>query len=231
VGNSGWSYTVAANASVWQRYPELISSVTGAGGSSGGIGLPGHTDPVPTTSTRYSRLLAQTLDFSLASPLRRLWKGASLTTTLHATAFNQSLGRRGMAPGLNVGFEQSLRKYGSVQLNYSYDQSGGVFADADLTNVVSASVFLTPMHRLSASASVTKSLSDHSFYGSTGLDYAIASKWRIGLFGDYSTFDNTVDKYFDYGWTLGRTVGQRELTLNWSHLRNRIYFEIGGFRL
>ena len=230
VGGSGWTYTLAVNAAMWQRYPELISTA-GGGSSGGGVGLPGRPRAGTTTLTsRYRRVTSQTIDLSLQAPQYRLWSGAAINATVRATAFNQSLGRRGASPGLTLNFGQNLGRVGSLQLDYTYDKSGGLFAGSNLTHLVSGSLSLQPMRKLAFNAYATQSLSDRSLYGAASFDYQIAPKWRAGLFGDYSSFDGS-DSFLDYGWTLGRTIGQRELTLNYSRLRNRVYFELGGFRL
>jgi hypothetical protein len=225
LGKSGWFMTVSGNMTAMNRY-NIGSIVTSGGG--GGVGLPGR----PTGSTlveQYRSVFGQTLDISLQGPERRLWKGASLHTTLRATAFNNSLGRRGVAPGWTFGLNQNFGRLASMQLSYSYDKSGGIFAGTDVAHFLNGSLLLNPMKKVSINAFATKSLTDSSLYSAASLDYAFAPKWRAGLFTDYSTFGDTED-YLDYGWTVGRMVGQREISVNWSAVRNRIYFELGGFR-
>ena len=232
LGNSDWTYTLSASAAMWQRYPELVAVNGGSGSSSGGgVGLPGRPRPGSTTfAPRYRRVTSQTLDLSLQGPQYKLWSGAVIGATVRATAFNQSLGRRGASPGLTLDFGQRLGRIGSLQLGYTYDKSGGLFTGSNLTHLVSGSVSLVPLRKLAFNAYATQSLSDRSLYGFASFDYQIAPKWRAGLFGDLSRFAGA-ESFLDYGWTLGRTIGQREITMNYSRLRNRIYFELGGFRL
>ena len=224
IGRSGWTMTTTANVTAWNRYPETRLS---NGGNGGGIGLPGQGSSQLTQ--RYRAVVGQTLDLSMQSPNRPLWKGANMQATLRATAFNNSLGRRGVAPGITLGVQQKLGRIGSMQLDYTYDKSGGVYAGANLTHFVSTAVQLNPTSKISAGLFATKSLADRSLYSSASLDYMIAPKWRVGLLADYSQFSDAED-FLDYGWSIGRMIGQREVSVNWSRVRNRIYFELGGFR-
>jgi hypothetical protein len=226
LGHSGWYMTLAANLKAWNRYP--LSSTVGGGGG-GGIGLPGRPGGGTQLIEKYRPVFGQTLDLSLQGPQRKLWKGANLQTTLNATAFNDSLGRRGVAPGWTFGFNQNLGRYASMNLSYVYDKSSGITTGTGLSHFLSGSMFINPTSKVSANLFATKSLTDRSLYGSAGINYNFSSKWRAGLFTDYSTFPDVEDT-LDYGWSLGRMVGQREISVNWSAVRNRIYFELGGFR-
>lgn len=231
IGKSGWSYTLSANAAAWQRYPELVAVTTNVS-TGGGVGLPGQTRPETTLAYRYRRAISQTVDLSLQAPVARLWRGATLNTTMRATAYNQSVGRRGLAPGLTLGFAQNFGRMGSMQLDYNYDKSGGLFTSANLTHSISGSLLFTPTRKIGANLFVTKSLSDRYVYASASMDYLIMKKWRIGLFSDYSSFDDSEGAdFFDFGWTIGRMIGRREMTVNWSQQRKKIYFELGGFGL
>jgi len=180
-----------------------------------------------------STLIGQTLLSTLQSPSARLWRGASLSGSVLASAFNYSNGRRGLSPGLNMNFQQALGRVGGLQMNYNFDRGGlssvgGLYGSAG-SNFASASLFLNLAQRLSANAYFTRSFSDGGTYGAATLDFYPIPRWRMGLFSDYSRFDN-IAAYLDYGLSLGRQVGQREVSLNWSRNRSRVYLELGGAR-
>ncbi len=187
---------------------------------------------VATASTyKASTLLGQTLLTSLQSPQKRLWKGASLSGNVLASAFNYSDGRRGLAPGLILNFQQNLGRLGGLQIDYNFDRGGlssiGGLYGSSSTNFASANVYLNLGQRINANAYFTRSFSDGGTYGAATLDFFPFPKWRLGLFSDYSRFD-AIAAYLDYGLSLGRQVGQREVSLNWSRNRGRVYLELGG---
>jgi hypothetical protein len=229
LGRSGWMMTMSANITGWNRYAQ--SSYVSTGG--GGIGLPGRPRPGSQLVQTYRPAFGQTLDLSLQGPQKRLWKGATLDATLRATAFNHSINGRGAAPGWTVGFNQQIGQLASARIDYSYDKSGGLFngfnGRGNVSHFVSGSLSVTPTDKVALAMFATKSLSDRSLYGTATLDYAFAPKWRAGLFSDYSRFAGE-EPLLDYGVSLGRTIGQREVSLNWDRVRGRFYFELGGFR-
>ncbi|MBV9468715.1 MAG: hypothetical protein JOZ57_05675, partial [Abitibacteriaceae bacterium] len=136
-------------------------------------------------------------------------------------------GRRGVAPGLSLGLQQRLGRAASLQLNYDYQRGGTNFFGADLTNLLTGSFSFNLKQKFAGTTLISKSLSDGALYGLSSLDYYVSPMWRVGLFSDYVHFANTGD-FLNYGWSIGRALGQREVTLNWDHDRNRIYFEFGG---
>lgn len=235
LGHTGWTMTMGANFTAWNHYAQRSYTSVSTGGSGGGIGLPGR--PRPGTGTqlveKYRPAFGQTLDISLQGPQRRLWKGATLDTTLRMAAFNHSINGRGVAPGWTLGFNQQVGRTTSLRLDYTYDRSGSLFTGinggSNASHFVSGSLSIVPTDKIAFSAFATHSLSDRSLYGSASLDYAFAPKWRAGLFSDYSSFTGE-DSLLDYGWSIGRTIGQREISINWSQSRERVYFELGGFR-
>lgn len=227
LGKTDWVYTLSGNVTAWRRYTEYFEIGGTTTGSGGGIGLPGHTRPGSTIIARTGPLYSQTASAVLQSPTFKLWRGANIQGNLSATAYNYSNNKRGFSPGLTLGLQQKLGNTGSFQVDYSYDRGGlGLFGNS-YTNFVSSSLNLNLGKRISSSTSLTRSFSDDSLYAVTALDYYLSTKWRVGLFSDYSSFGDT-DSYLNYGWSLGRQIGQRELTLNWDHQRNRVYFQLGN---
>ncbi|HVF10762.1 MAG TPA: Ig-like domain-containing protein [Abditibacteriaceae bacterium] len=220
IGRSGWVYYVAGSIVARRRYIDYRSS-----GSGGGIGLPGRGgrpgDP------RIYPLLGQTLNATLQAPTYRIWKGASVQGSMFATAFNYSNDRRGVAPGVNLGLTQKLGRVASFQLDYSYDKGGGSLYGDNFSHYLSGTFLLNLGEKISASAYLTKSLADNATYGFAGLDYFFARKWRAGLIADYSRFSGT-DPFLNFGWSIGRMIGQRELSLNWDRARGNVYFEFGN---
>jgi archaellum component FlaG (FlaF/FlaG flagellin family) len=226
---------------------------TGTGRPGGGTGRPGGgrsniietammasrhtrmnsaTATIPGYTTRTSPLLGQTLLATFSSPNYKLWRGASLNGSLLGNLYNYSDGRRGFSPGLTLGLRQDLGRLASLQLDYNYDKGSisaltSSLSNASYTHFISGSLSMNLSSRLAGNAYFTRSLSDRSFYGVMGLDYYFMKKWRAGLFSDYSSFDG-LDTYLNYGLSIGRQIGQRELTVNWSRDRNRIFFELGG---
>lgn len=178
-----------------------------------------------------STLVGQTLLSTLQSPSTRLWKGATLSGSVLASAFNYSNGRRGIAPGLTLAFQQSLGRAGGLQIDYSFDKGGlssiGGLYGSSYSNFASANLFLNLGKRATANAYFTRSFSDGAMYGAATLDLYPAQKWRLGLFSDYSRFAD-IEAYLDYGLSLGRQIGQREVSLNWSRNRGKVYLELGG---
>lgn len=221
---------------------------TGGGRPGGGIGLPGRGRPrsaidsamqmaVIGTNPRTDRyvertrpMIGQTLLANLQAPTRQLWKGASLQTSVLATAFNYSDNRRGVAPGLVLGLHQELGRVGSLQLDYNYDKGSlgllNTLTNSDYTHFLSGSMVLNLGAKVAANTYFTKSLADGSLYGAAGLDFYPSNRWRMGLFSDYSSFDN-ID-FLNYGLSIGRQIGQREISLNWSRDRNKFFFELGN---
>ncbi|MDF2439361.1 MAG: hypothetical protein JWN98_345 [Abditibacteriota bacterium] len=221
---------------------------TGGGGTGGGIGLPGRggsrsaietamqmavmgrTAGATGTVQRTRPMIGQTLLATLQAPTRNLWKGASVQSSLLASAFNYSDGRRGVAPGLMLGFRQELGRSASLQLDYNYDKGSLGFlnsiSNGNYTHFMSGSLLMNLGSKVSGNAYFTKSLADGSLYGAVGLDFYPSDRWRMGLFSDYSSFD--AFNFLNYGLTIGRQIGQREISLNWSRDRNKFFFELGN---
>jgi hypothetical protein len=184
-----------------------------------------------TVTRSTQNLLGQTLLATLQSPTARLWKGASLSGTVLASGYNYSNGRRGLSPGLSVAFQQSLGRAGGLQIDYSFDRGGlstfsGLYSGS-YSNYVTGNLFLNLGQKASANAYFTRSLSDGGTYGAATLDFYPKEKWRLGLFSDYSRFAD-IEAYLDYGLSIGRQVGQREVSINYSRNRGKIYLELGG---
>ncbi len=224
LGKSGFNYTVSANLLA-------ISSVGTARfvpDAGGGIGIPGQGGGQFVND--FKPLYGQTISASLRAPLYQPWRGAQFTGNLLTTAFNYSDGRRGIAPGITLGYAQQLGGRANLRLDYTYDRSAfGLYGSGgNFTNYISASLDARLTNNLGFSTFLSQSLNDQSLYGSSDLNYRFGSKWRAGLFADYSSFG--FDRSFNYGWTLGRAVGPRELTINYDAVRDRIYFQIGSAR-
>ena len=224
LGKSGLSYTISANLLAISR----VGTTRFVSGTGGGVGIPGQGGD--QFVTEYNPLYGQTLTAALQAPLYRPWRGAQFTGNLLTTAYNYSNGRRGVAPGVTLGYAQSLGNRANVRLDYTYDRSSiGLYgAGGNFTNYISASLDARVTNKLGFSTFLSQSLNDQSLYGNSDLTYRISSKWRAGLFADYSRFG--FDNSFNYGWTLGRSVGPRELTINYDAVRSKIYFQIGSAR-
>ena len=225
LGNTGLSYTVSANLLAISR----VGTTRFVTEDGGGIGAPGES--TTRSITEFNPLYGQTLTAAVRAPLYEPWSGAQLTGNLLTTAFNYSDGRRGVAPGITLGYAQRIGSRASLRLDYTYDRSSiGLYgtAGANFTNYASASFDAQLNDKLGFSTFVSRSFNDGSLYGSTDVNYRISSKWRAGLFADYSTF--AFANAFNYGWSLGRAVGPRELSLNYDAVRDRIYFSIGSAR-
>ena len=273
LGNSKWSYNVAANVIALRNFSRLTPSdpttptfptdPTNPGGiptrPGGGIGLPTRprsnslrvamnqslalsrylTREVPDSAapSRTNMIFGQTLLTTLQSPSARLWKGASLQGSLLANVYNYSNNRRGASPGLTVGVQQTFGRVGALQLNYNYDRGGYNLISSAVngryqnlgTNFLSGSMYLNFGQSVASNFFFTKSLTDGGLYGAGTLDFYPTQRWRLGLFSDYASFAD-IESYLDYGLAVGRAVGQREISLNWSKTRGRIYLELGGAR-
>ena len=227
LGKSGLTYTVSANLLAISRVG-TTRFVTGT--ADGGIGAPG--EGTTQQITEYNPLYGQTLTASVRAPLYAPWSGAQLTGNLLTTAYNYSDGRRGVAPGVTLGYAQRIGNRASLRLDYTYDRASiglyGSTSNANFTHYASASLDAQLNDKLGLSTFVSRSFNDGSLYGSTDINYRISSKWRAGLFADYSTF--AFDNTFNYGWSLGRAIGPRELTVNYDAVRRKIYFQIGSSR-
>ncbi len=224
LGKSGFTYTVSANLLAISR----VGTSRFVPDAGGGIGIPGQGGGQVATDSH--PLYSQTLSASLRAPLYQPWRGAQFTGNLLTTAYNYSDGRRGFAPGITLGYAQQLGKRANMRLDYTYDRSSfGLYGNGgNFTNYVSASLDARLTNKLGFSTFLSQSLTDQSLYGSTDVNYRISSKWRAGLFADYSSFG--FDGSFNYGWTLGRAVGPRELTINYDAVRAKVYFQIGSAR-
>jgi len=235
VGNSRWFYTMTANLTALRRFTELIADggAGGPGGSGGGIGLPGETrDGVTTIASRTRPLYGQTFSVILQAPQYKLWKGGRLQANLQGNAYNYSNGQRGLAPGLTVGMQQDIGRVGALRVDYNYDKGlvsplGGSYYGRS-SHFLSGQLALNLGSKIAGNALLSRSLSDGSLYGLTSLNYYFAPKWRAELFSDYSRFAGA-NEFLDYGVRIGRLVGVREVSVNWSRERNRIYFEWGNF--
>lgn len=229
IGRTGLTYTVSANLLAISRVPSQ-RTIPGTG-LGGGIGIPGQGNGARIV-TDYNSLLGQTLTASLQAPLYSPWSGAQFTGSLLTTAYNYSNGNRGVAPGLTLGYAQRLGKIAGLRLDYTYDRSAiglyGATGNA-FTNYVSASLDVQLSPKIGFSTFASKSLTDQSLYGNADLSFRISPKWRAGLFADYSSF--AFDSSFNYGWSLARAVGPRELSINYDAVRSRIYLQIGNARL
>jgi hypothetical protein len=226
VGKTGWSYTLGANALAVKR--GVLTTETVGGG--GGVGLPGQNGG-PRTITKARALIGQTLTASLRSPVYSPWRGSSFNVNLLSTGFNYSNGRRGFAPGVNLGFGQQLGR-AEMRIDYTYDRSNlglyGLTTDS-FTNYLSGSLSAQLTSKIGISTFLSQSMNDDSMYGSADLNYYFAPKWRTGLFADYSNFAET-DSFFNYGFSIGRAVGNREVSVNYDTNRGRIYLELGNSR-
>lgn len=231
LGKTGWQYTVSANLLGVSRVayldPGTVGGIGGGGIGGGGIGLPGQTG----ARTRFRGLVGQTLNASFSSPAYSPWRGSTLTANLLATAFNNSDGRRGLAPGVNLAFNQAVGKDGSLSLAYTYDRSSiGLYGatGTSFTHYLTGALNANLTSKIALSAFASRSLSDKSLYGSAGADYLFAPKWRLGFFLDYANFSNGLASSLNTGWSLGRTVGNRELSVNFDSTRRKLYFQYGG---
>ena len=226
LGKTGLTYTVSANLLAISR----VGTTRFVPGTGGGINIPGQG--AGQTITDYNPLYGQTLTASVRTPLYEPWSGSQLTANLLTTAFNYSDGRRGVAPGVTLGFAQRIGSRANLRLDYSYDRSSlGLYSSNTLgnfTNYASASFDAQVSSKLGFSTFLSRSFSDGALYGSTDINYRFSSKWRAGLFADYSSF--ALDSSFNYGWSLGRAVGPRELTINYDAVRAKVYFQIGNAR-
>jgi hypothetical protein len=225
VGKTGWSYTMSANALAVKR--GITNTLTVGGG--GGVNIPGGTPGRTITTTR--PLFGQTLTASMQSPVYSPWRGSAFTANLLSTAFNYSNGRRGLAPGITMGLSQSLGK-ADLRVDYTYDRSNlGLYGltSESFTNYVSATVAAQLTKKVGFSSFLSQSLNDGSLYGSADLSYYVNKQWRTGVFTDYSNFSN-LDSLFNYGWSIGRSIGAREISINYDANRGRVYLELGNSR-
>ncbi len=149
LGNSGWSSTVTATlVGVQKFYPVLANG---------------------QTSLQSRALIGQTVSANLMGPTYKLWKGGSLDASMSATAFNYNTGKRGISPGLNLGFQQFLGKKAMVRLDYTYDKgnttpySNGFFTNS--TNFLNASAQVNLGSKIYTSFLLSHSLSDGSQFG------------------------------------------------------------------
>lgn len=224
LGRSGWSYNLSANALGVQRITRTYTTESGGGG----VGVPGQGGTKTYTVTR--PLFGQTVTASLQSPLLSPWRGAGFSANLLSTAFNYSDGRRGFAPGVNLSFAQKLGR-ADLRLDYTYDRASlglyGATSDS-FTHYVSGSISAQLGPKLGVSSFLSRSLNDSSTYGNVDLDYFFAPKWRAGLFTDYSSFAS--GDALNYGWSVGRAVGAREVSVNYDAVRGRVYLELGNAR-
>ncbi|RYX84736.1 hypothetical protein EON83_08880 [bacterium] len=243
LGKSGWNYSLSANALAVQRVAFQLSN-GGAGGTDpngGGISIGG--DGNNTSTIGYRSLVGQTLNASLSSPSYSPWRGSTFNANILATAFNYSDSRRGLAPGVNLSFGQALGKRANLSLNYTYDRSSlGLYGTTSqsFTHYFTANLNANLTDKITMSAFASRSLSDKSLYGSAGIDYYFAPKWRAGAFLDYANFalgttgllgSGTAlagSSTLTTGWSLGRTIGNRELSLNYDTLRSKVYVSFGG---
>jgi len=227
LGNTGWKATLSANALAVSHVGYVVGGNLGGVGG-GGIGLP---TPGNTALTRYRALFGQTLNATISSPTYAPWRGSSFSANLLATAYNYSDGRRGLAPGVNLAFNQAVGKTGNFSLAYTFDRSSiGLYGATgnSFTHYLTAALNTNLTPKIAVSTFASRSLSDGSLYGSGGVDYFFAPKWRVGAFLDYAHFSNSLISNLNTGWSLGRTVGNRELSVNFDSTRRKLYFQYGG---
>ena len=139
--------------------------------------------------------------------------------------------RRGAAPGVNLAFNQALGKSATLGLAYTYDRSSiGLYGatTASFAHYFTANFNANLLSKVSVSAFASRSLSDKSLYGNAGVDYFFAPKWRVGAFLDYANFSSGLASNLNTGWSLGRTLGNRELSLNYDRLRGKVYVQYGS---
>ncbi len=235
LGKSGWTYSLSANALAVQRVAfQLSGGVAGTGGldpNGGGISIGGNPAGGTAAVTGYRALLGQTLNASLSSPSYSPWRGSTFSANLLATAYNYSDHRRGLAPGVNLAFGQSLGKRANLGLSYTYDRASlGLYGATatSFTHYFTANANARLGDKIVASGFASRSLSDKSLYGNAGLDYYFAPKWRAGAFVDYASFSLARSRTVTTGWSLGRAIGNRELSLNHDSLRGKTYVLFSG---
>lgn len=239
LGKTGWNYSLSANALGVGRVPFQLAGATDGGiidPNGGGISIGGNGDNGEVSTTGYRSLLGQTLNASISSPTFSPWRGSSLSANLLATAFNYSDNRRGLAPGVNLAFGQALGKSANLSLAYTYDRASiGLYGATgqSFTHYFTANLNANLTSKIVMTAFASRSLSDQSLYGSAGVDYYFAPRWRAGAFLDYANFSlvNSAlpsSRTLTTGWSLGRTIGNRELALNYDSLRSKMYVTFGG---
>ena len=115
---------------------------------------------------------------ALQAPLYQPWRGAQFTGNLLTTAYNYSNGSRGVAPGITLGYAQSLGNRANLRLDYTYDRSSiGLYGvGGNFTNYISASLDARVTSKVGFSTFLSQSLIDQSIYGSSDLTYRISSK-------------------------------------------------------
>ena len=236
LGNTGWNYSLSANALAVQRVPFQLSNGGAGGGiidpNGGGISIGGGgAGGGATTISGFRSLMGQTVSASLQSPTYSPWRGSNLNVNLLATAFNYSDQRRGVAPGVNLSFGQALGKRANLGFSYTYDRASlGLYGatNQSFTHYFTASLNANLTDKIVMSAFASRSLSDKSLYGNAGIDYYFARKWRAGAFVDYANFSLSATRTLNTGWSLGHTIGNRELSLNYDSLRGKMYVSFGG---
>jgi hypothetical protein len=224
IGKTGWSYTVGGNFMTLSSFAETYES----DGPGGGNGMP--TVPIPPHyATRLRPVIGQSFDATVQGPDYYLWKGADFQAAVLGTVYNYSDSQRGISPGARLGFRQKLGNTANFSLDYDYDRGSLSVLGQSFTHFVTGNLGVRLSQRVSTTTSLSKSMVDGSLYGSSEMDYYLASRWRVGLFSDYAHFNGT-DPYLSYGWSIGRMIGSRELTFNWDRYRHELYFELGGVR-
>ena len=224
IGNTGWSYSFGGNFMTLSSFAETYES----DGPGGGNGVP--TVPFgPHYATRLRPALGQSFDATFQGPNYNLWKNGRLQAAVLGTAYNYSDGQRGLSPGARLGVQQKFGNTATLGLDYDYDRGSLSVLGQSFTDFVNSNLAVRLSKSISTNTSISKSMVDGSVYGSTELDYYLASHWRVGLESDYAHFPGT-DPFLSYGWTIGHMIGSRELTFNWDNYRHQLYFELGGFR-
>lgn len=117
----------------------------------------------------------------------------------------------------------------SVGLDYSAEWRQGFEPTAGFDQVLSLDARASQPDKWMSYLAASYDISNTDTYGVANFDYYLTNKWRAGVTATY--YDMTADTYQDLEFSLGRMIGNREISLIYSTYQGRIAVTLGGFTL
>jgi len=168
--------------------------------------------------------LRQALSLRVALPFLRLGGRTSLNTSFTAGRILAGQRRGGTADAV-LSLSHRLSATTHLSANYTYQYRPGL--SRTFSRQRAGLLFASSKGRTSLSTALSKALDASSLAVTADCSYTISGLWRASIRA--TTFRQSGYRFSDQEFSLGYTIGTRELILYWSRSRHRFLIELGGF--
>lgn len=168
--------------------------------------------------------IRQALSLRVALPFLRLGPKTSLNTSVTAGRILAGR-RRGGTTDAVVSLNHRFSPTAYLSANYAYQYRPGFSPSASRQRA--GLLFSSSKGRSSLSTAVSKALDTSALAVTADYSYSISELWRASI--RTVTFRQSGYSFSDQEFSVGYTIGTRELILYWSRSRHRFMIELGGF--